>query len=252
MLILISLILDLSYIGSASRHYRQPSSKELYKEPPYDEYIPSTTHFNGVDGTTEGRGVDAVEVSSRRDVFVVRIFDKYSAALLPRSFCGSRVSSSLTVTSASLRSYAFRLSSSVFSTYKMSPFPSNRSATTAHSDRLNGDSELSGEYAQQWSQALFSSSQRKTPHKVHNVPCGLSETSSGESSSSSKVISRASSNVLSLPPVRRLFFRRHSPTAGTHWVSNFLGSGRCATLPSASELFAGIKEKEKKKKERRR
>ena len=203
-------------------------------------------------GTTEGRGVDAVEVSSRRDVFVVRIFDKYSAALLPRSFCGSRVSSSLTVTSASLRLYAFRLSSSVFSTYKMSPFPSNRSATTAHSDRLNGDSELSGEYARQWSQALFSSSQRKTPHKVHNVSCGSSETSSGESTSSSKVISRASSNVLSLPPVRRLFFRRHSPTAGTHWVSNFLGSGRCATLPSASELFAGIKEKEKKKKERRR
>ena len=73
----------------------------------------------------------------------------------------------------------------------MSPFPSNRSATTAHSDRLNGDSELSGEYARQWSQALFSSSQRKTPHKVHNVSCGSSETSSGESSSSSKVISRA-------------------------------------------------------------
>ena len=121
-------------------------------------------------GTTEGRGVDAVEVSSRRDVFVVRIFDKYSAALLPRSFCGSRVSSSLTVTSASLRLYAFRLSSSVFSTYKMSPFPSNRSATTAHSDRLNGDSELSGEYARQWSQAPFSLPRRER-HRTRCTTC---------------------------------------------------------------------------------
>ena len=33
----------------------------------------STNHFNGIDGTTEGRGVNAVEVSSWRDEFVVVI-----------------------------------------------------------------------------------------------------------------------------------------------------------------------------------